>query len=202
MHSATGSDRASWQSTRDSGRMPPRRVVTLALLTQVLMIASALIAGRSLGLTPQWGAPVRDTMIGLAAAGALAASNYLLIARAPSGWIVDGVRRVFEQLLVPLFGRLDRLSIVVLGAAAGLGEEWLFRGILQPVFGLAIASVAFGLVHMAGKSMLPFAVWATAMGVVLGSLALMTGGLIAPMVAHGVYDMLALEYIRRGARDE
>jgi hypothetical protein len=36
----------------------------------------------------------------------------------------------------------------------------------------------------------------------MGGLALLTGGLTAPMVAHGVYDMLALEYIRRGAGTE
>jgi membrane protease YdiL (CAAX protease family) len=50
--------------------------------------------------------------------------------------------------------------------------------------------------------MLPFGVWATAMGMVMGTLAIVTGGLIAPIVAHGVYDMLALEYIRRGAQNE
>ena len=50
--------------------------------------------------------------------------------------------------------------------------------------------------------MLPFGVWAIGMGVVMGGLALVTGGLTAPMVAHGVYDMLALDYIRRGVRTE
>jgi hypothetical protein len=36
----------------------------------------------------------------------------------------------------------------------------------------------------------------------MGMLALVTGGLTAPMVAHGLYDILALEYIRRGAHPE
>jgi membrane protease YdiL (CAAX protease family) len=36
----------------------------------------------------------------------------------------------------------------------------------------------------------------------MGGLAIATGGLIAPIVAHGVYDMLALAYIRRGAHNE
>jgi membrane protease YdiL (CAAX protease family) len=45
-------------------------------------------------------------------------------------------------------------------------------------------------------------VWASGMGFVLGTLANVTGGLTAPMVAHGLYDMLALEYIRRGAHFE
>jgi membrane protease YdiL (CAAX protease family) len=37
------------------------------------------------------------------------------------------------------------------------------------------------------------------MGFLLGALAQATGGLAAPIVAHGVYDMLALAFIRRGA---
>jgi hypothetical protein len=37
------------------------------------------------------------------------------------------------------------------------------------------------------------------MGLVMGALTIATGGLTAAIVAHGVYDMLALEYIRRGA---
>jgi membrane protease YdiL (CAAX protease family) len=47
--------------------------------------------------------------------------------------------------------------------------------------------------------MVPFGVWASAMGLLLGGLAQATGGLTAPMVAHGVYDMLALAFLRRGA---
>jgi membrane protease YdiL (CAAX protease family) len=48
--------------------------------------------------------------------------------------------------------------------------------------------------------MVPFGVWASAMGLALGGLAHVTGGLTAPIVAHGVYDILALAYIRRGAQ--
>jgi len=40
--------------------------------------------------------------------------------------------------------------------------------------------------------------WAGATGFVLGELALATGGLIAPIAAHALYDALALAYIRWG----
>ena len=60
--------------------------------------------------------------------------------------------------------------------AAGLGEEWLFRGVLQPLVGLVAASVLFGLAHVGGRTMLPFGVWASVMGLVLGGLAIVTGG--------------------------
>ena len=66
--------------------------------------------------------------------------------------------------------------------------------------GLVVASIVFGFAHVGNRSMIAFGVWATGMGLLLGGVALTTGGLIAPMVAHGVYDILALEYIRRDPR--
>lgn len=179
--------------------MSPRRIVPLAIGTQALLIVVAWGLATLLDLPPRWGDPYRDTIIGLAAAAGLAAVNYLVLVKAPATWVVDGVRAVYREILVPLFGRLDTPSLIAIGAAAGVGEEWLFRGILQPAVGLLAASVAFGLAHVGGLSMLAFGVWAMGMGVAMGSLALATGGLIAPMVAHGVYDMLALHYIRRQA---
>jgi membrane protease YdiL (CAAX protease family) len=126
--------------------------------------------------------------------------NYLMLTHAPANWVVTGVRTVYRETIVPLFGGLRPAGVLLIGAAAGLGEEWLFRGVLQPLVGLAATSVLFGLAHVGGRKMLPFGVWAMGMGVVMGSLALLTGGLTAPIVAHAVYDMLALEYVRRGAQ--
>jgi membrane protease YdiL (CAAX protease family) len=182
--------------------MSPQRVLMLALLTQGGLIALSWWCARAFDLPPQWGVPARDAVIGAAVALALAAGNFLLLTRAPSNWVVDGVRSAYRETIVPLFGGLNPLGAIVIGAAAGIGEEWLFRGIVQPLTGLVVSSVAFGLAHVGGVRMLPFGVWATAMGVVMGALAIATGGLTAPIVAHGLYDMLALEYIRRGAQSE
>ena len=178
--------------------MTPRRVLVLALATQAVLIAIAWACADALDLPPRWGAPFRDTIIGLAVAVALGVTNHLLLAHAPPNWIVNGLRAVYHETLVPLFAGMRPPAIIALGAAAGIGEEWLFRGIVQPVVGIVWASLAFGAAHIGGARMLPFGVWATIMGLVMGGLAMATGGLVAPMVAHGVYDMLALEYIRRG----
>lgn len=182
--------------------MSPRRVLLFALLTQALLIVVAWLSSRMLDLPLRWGDPLRHGMIGVAVAGALAGVNYLLLTHAPANWIVNGVRAVYDEVLVPLFARFGPASIIGLGIAAGIGEEWLFRGVLQPLIGLVAASAVFGLAHVGGMKMLPFGVWAAGMGLLMGSLANATGGLIAPMVAHGVYDMLALEYIRRGAQTQ
>src|SRR6185503_17736961 len=85
---------------------------------------------------------------------------------------------------------------------AGVGEELLFRGAVQsilgnwttPVIGLMITSLLFGLAHALSKLYFLFAV---AVGVFLGWITLKYNDLVAPMVAHGVYDFLALAYLSR-----
>jgi membrane protease YdiL (CAAX protease family) len=177
--------------------MAPRKLLLVAFATQSALIAVSWWSARALNMPPQWGDPLRDVPLGLVAAVTLGAANHYLLTRAPDNWLVRGVRAVYHDTIVPLFGSLGPLSGIAIGAAAGIGEEWLFRGIVQPLTGLAAASVLFGLAHVASIRMLPFGVWASGMGLVMGTLALITGGLLAPIVAHGVYDMLALEYIRR-----
>jgi membrane protease YdiL (CAAX protease family) len=177
--------------------MSARKIVMVALATQAALTLAAWWGGVAVGVPLQWGNPARDAALGAAAAVGLALVNYWLLTRARANWLVDGVRAVYHQTVLPLFGRLGPVSAIAIGAAAGIGEELLFRGLLQPLLGLAAASVLFGAAHVGGVRMLPFGVWATGMGVVMGTLAIATGGLTAPIVAHGLYDMLALEYIRR-----
>ena len=179
--------------------MATRRVFILAVLTQTLLTITAFAFSKLLDLPPQWGNPRRDVGIGIVGAIVLAIANYTLLVHGPSTWLVRGVRAVYHEVLVPLFSRFGPISIIVLGALAGIGEEWLFRGVIQPVAGLIAASLIFGLAHVGARNMLGFGVWAAIMGFLLGGLAIVTNGLTAPMVAHGVYDMLALAYLRRGA---
>lgn len=179
--------------------MEGRRIVWLALGSQGALAASAAAAAWLLDLDLPWGAPVRDGVMGLAGAVILGSANHALLKWAPPTWIVNGVRAVYHEVLVPLFGTLDTTAIIAIGIAAGVGEEWLFRGVLQSTVGLLPASLAFGAVHIGSRAMLPFGVWAAVMGLALGSLAIVTGGLLAPIVAHAVYDILALLYVRRDA---
>ena len=179
--------------------MSPRKIVVVALATQAALIGLSWWCATFFKLTPHWGTPLRDAGIGVVAATGLALTNHYLLTRAPGNWIVSGIRVVYRETIMPLFSQIGPVSAIIIGTAAGIGEEWLFRGILQPLVGIVIASMLFGLAHVGSTRMLPFGVWATGMGAIMGTLAMATGGLTAPIVAHGVYDILALEYIRRGA---
>lgn len=178
--------------------IPPTRLLTITLSTQAALAGLAALGLWVFDVPIVWGRPL-DVPIGLAASIALAATNLWLLRSAPANRMVSSIRTTYAELLAPLFAPLGPRAAVVVGLSAGLGEELLFRGLLQPLIGLPLASLTFGLAHVAGRGMAAFGVWATLMGALLGGLALVTGGLIAPIIAHGVYDALALTYIRKTA---
>ncbi|MEB3210813.1 MAG: CPBP family intramembrane glutamic endopeptidase [Leptolyngbyaceae bacterium] len=80
-------------------------------------------------------------------------------------------------------------DLIWLGLLPGLSEELLFRGVVLPAFGVGvggifISSVCFGAMHYSGSKHWPYIIWATIIGAVLGSAAVITGSLLVPVVAH------------------
>ena len=59
--------------------------------------------------------------------------------------VSEDVERLSNALIGPLAGSIP--GILTLGLAAGIGEETLFRGALQPRFGLIFTSLLFAVVH-------------------------------------------------------
>ncbi len=109
-----------------------------------------------------------------------------------------------HRLVVPLFQDASVLELALISLIAGIGEELLFRGLVQDglatwlggtvgiCVGVAASSLVFGLAHALTTT---YAVLATLVGVYLGILFLLTGNLLAPIAAHAVYDFLALIYL-------
>jgi membrane protease YdiL (CAAX protease family) len=97
----------------------------------------------------------------------------------------------------PLVARCTLLQLGSLAAVAGISEEVLFRGVIQPGLSpwltqsgaLVAGSLIFGVVHAASSV---YALFATLMGLYLGALFLLQGSLIPPILAHGLYDLVAL----------
>jgi hypothetical protein len=184
----------------------PRNLLLLAVVVEGGL---GLVA---LGLGWLLGNPPLETLDGTPAAavlGAAAGLPMLLLVwasvRLPV-WPFADLLEVVDKLLAPLFARCRLVDLAVISALAGLGEEMLFRGVIQPLaatwvdgpsgpwVGLAVAAVLFGLVH---PITFGYVVLAGAMGVYLGWLQIATGNLLVPIVAHAVYDLLALAYLVR-----
>ena len=183
---------------------PPRIVVPIAIILELLLgLIGALLANwQEVPLRELLELGPSGAIRGLAATLPMLA---MLVVVARSNWPpLAQLRRQVRSLTRQLFATATWWELALISAAAGIGEEILFRGALQPIVsgwttpiaGLAIVSVAFGLAHAAS----PAYFWlATAVGAYLGWLTLYYHDLIAPIIAHGLYDFIALLWLQRGA---
>ncbi len=111
---------------------------------------------------------------------------------------------VVQQLLFPLFAACNWIDLAIIAVLAGLGEELLFRGLIQEVSSAWIGgsagrwsawigtSVLFGLAHWITPT---YAVLAALIGFYLGWLWLASGNLLLPIMAHALYDFVVLAYL-------
>lgn len=173
------------------------------LLTCLVMVLAALLLIRFVLHAPLPGALLsglpwpQQILLGIAL-GTLAGAGSLVSAlRAPAA---DHVRRTADS-----YGRLDLrgLNPVWISLAAGIGEELLFRGALQPLAGIWLSSALFVLLHTRAYDFRRFDRTALlqAAGVLGMSLALGIvynyAGLLAAMATHAMVDILSLYAVRR-----
>jgi uncharacterized protein len=126
---------------------------------------------------------------------------FLAMLRWPVGPLAR-VKRFCDLEVVPLLEESTWSEIGLISVAAGVGEEMLFRGVVQPSltnwlgvpWGLGLASVLFGLVHPIS---VPYMVLATFLGLYLGAVLLVGDNLLTVMVTHALYDIAALGYLLR-----
>jgi membrane protease YdiL (CAAX protease family) len=105
-------------------------------------------------------------------------------------------RRLHSELR-PIARSVSVPGIAVLSALSSLGEELLFRGLLQPALGLVLQALLFGVVHqIRGPSRWVWVSWATGVGLFLGAIFALTGSLLGPLVAHAVINGLNLFYLQ------
>src|SRR5262249_43797869 len=113
------------------------------------------------------------------------------------------IKKFIDEQLRPLLAPCTLLDLAGISVLAGFGEEMFFRGVCQatlakwtgwPWLGLALASVLFGVAH---AITLTYAVLAAAMGAWLGWLWLWCDNLLPAILAHALYDFVALVLLLR-----
>ena len=134
-------------------------------------------------------------LIGIISGGAAAGIIGFTINRPPISeilhdfYIVDMVSKL----------KLSRFDRIQLSAFAGVGEELLFRGAIQPLLGIWITSFIFIGIHGYFKFT---SVGHMLFGLTMFGLSMLLGylfeysGLIAAMSAHAVYDVIMLRMVQ------
>jgi membrane protease YdiL (CAAX protease family) len=168
-----------------------RGLITLLLLAGASYALSA--AGHhSLSIRPR----LSDAVVGVAIWLAILISDlalHALLSRFGSA----GYQTVSTEFRAYV-RRMTPAACIVGGLVAGLGEEPLFRGVLQPLLsayspaiGLLATAALFGAAHFIRPSLRLLAVWAAWQGIFLGAAYSLTGSLAAVMLAHFLHDTTA-----------
>ena len=139
--------------------------------------------------------------------------SIVLTAMVPWRPLVE-LRELVQTKLAPFFRGMPSWALFLIALGAGFGEEWLFRGFgiqgvgwllpdaWSPVVvqwtAILIVALVFGGLHALTPM---YFVLTFAMGIYFGYLVLLTDSLLPAVVAHGLYDYIALVYIMRLDKD-
>lgn len=99
---------------------------------------------------------------------------------------------------------LSANEIVYVSLVAGISEEILFRGAIQPVIGIWLTSILFigihGYIRMKSATHFFYSLFTFVLSTMLGALFIYVG-LISAMAAHFLYDVIVLYGIKRISGD-
>jgi uncharacterized protein len=180
-----------------------RTFVRIAALFEASLAALAILLGWIAGVRPASLVPdARSALVGVVATLPLI-GFYLVATRLKLRPFV----RIHDLLLNTLGLPLSRChwhELVLLALLAGVCEELLFRGVLQPWFarlgepvGWIGASLLFGVAHAVTPTYL---LLATGIGAYLSGVQELGGRTAAPALTHALYDWFAFVQIAREYR--
>jgi membrane protease YdiL (CAAX protease family) len=107
------------------------------------------------------------------------------------------LEREIEQQLAEMTERINSLrGALILGISAGVGEETLFRGAIQPRYGIIFTSIVFSLVHVQyGFSVVVLGVFFVSIMLGLERKRMNT---VTAIITHIVYNTVALSVGAQG----
>jgi uncharacterized protein len=177
-------------------------VVMLAVFFEAGLAPLSLLLGYICGHPPleHFAWSQNDALWGVAATVPLVLM-FLAMLRWPIGPLAR-VKKFCLYEVVPLLDESSWSEIALISLSAGVGEEMLFRGVIQTSIasaiglwaGLVLASLLFGLLHPISVT---YMIIASILGLYLGLVMILAGNLLTGMVVHALYDFAALGYLLR-----
>ncbi|GJL94764.1 MAG: hypothetical protein DHS20C05_11690 [Hyphococcus sp.] len=164
------------------------------------LLAYGLSIFLNTAIAPQIGLSVKGIALGVVATLPLA--GFLWWFSATTNQVMQEFRQSQIQFFAEIGFEFTPLRILIIALAAGISEELLFRGVFQSwmsdfspiILAVIIPNIIFGLLHM--RTIL-YALIAGLVGIYLGIVFVATDNLLAPIVTHSLYDLVALIYTRQ-----
>jgi membrane protease YdiL (CAAX protease family) len=178
----------------------------LALIFQGSLLLLAMVIGWCLG-QPVW-TKLRLTFEGLGwgVAATIPMLVFLVVVYRSRARNLIQIRDLLNETLGGPLSACGWLDLSGLALLAGVSEECLFRGVLEPLlsrwgpfYGLIACNVLFGICHAVTPT---YAVIAGLMGVYLSLTLRLTSepNLIIPIACHSLYDLVAFVVVRNSFR--
>jgi membrane protease YdiL (CAAX protease family) len=187
--------------------MNPEQFFKKACVFESSLIIVALFLGWIADINPFNDLHFSETAIAIGLLGTLPLYLLFLAMEQTQADSLVKIRKLLLTTLGPGLYRYHWSDLLVLSAIAGLSEELLFRGVIQPWIasswgipaGLIGSNIIFGLAHALTPM---YGILAMLVGIYLG-LALDVSGernLLTPIIIHGFYDFLAFLALMRAYR--
>ena len=163
------------------------------LLVLVAIVAGALVEIRF------WNRIIFDIAAVVLGVALSLAMVTIAVAMVEVPWAVFDPLRRDLALVCKLFENSTTLDLLLVSLAAGISEEAMFRGLLQPLVGrltgptlaVLVVGLVFGLLHAVSPT---YFASATVLGIGFGFIFLWSGNLLILIVAHFLFDFLVLFY--------
>ena len=182
------------------------KFLKLSLLVEGGLSIAAIGSGWLFGL-PLWNhLEVSFEAIGLGVVGTIPLLIMLTLTYYSRAKSLTEIRQLLLEFLGRSLSSCGWLDLCLVALLAGLSEECLFRGVLEPLIGrwnpalaLILCNVIFGLCHAVTPL---YFVYAMLLGIYLSfSVRWMSEpNLVVPIAIHALYDFVAFAVIRREYR--
>ena len=175
-------------------------IIPLIIIAEFSLAIVALVWGylRELQIDPAFN--LRSLLIGIGATAFPLAVNFILFGRAADR--STGLKQFAEfrdEIVAPLVTGLNGQHTLLISVLAGIGEELLFRGVLQAEVGIHLAVILFALLHFGPEIRRFYLVFLVYLlfGYFFSALLIVSGGILAPIICHSLYDFLAIRWLER-----
>jgi len=178
------------------------RILNLTLLLEggLLLVAACWIQLAQLNIVSEFVLTRKVLIIGVLGGLGTAVSGFAIIfvGRLFGNSIkwINALRQIIYAEVAPLFKDLNPTDIFLIAVSSGFCEESFFRGVMQAQIGLIPTSIIFGVVHCPAPRYLTYGLWAAGAGLFLGFLRDVTGSVWAPIIAHGLSNLIVITYLR------
>lgn len=175
----------------------PENFFKTACYFEASLILVALVLGTIAGINPFADLFFAENAVAFGVLGTLPLFVLFLASEHLANESVQAIKKMLLETLCPNLYKHHWTDLLILAAIAGISEEALFRGLLQPWLeqawgmntGLIASGILFGLVHAVTPL---YTLLATIISIYLG-LSLDYGGsrnLLTPIIIHSLYDFL------------